>query len=74
MAPYNPEKLPFQSSALHLHQPLDLFKTYTMIGGMPEVIATYKTEDSLTRLLPVYDALITSYLDDVEKVCKKSDT
>lgn len=51
---------------------LDLFKTYAMIGGMPEVIATYKTENSLTSLSPVYDALITSYLDDVEKYARNS--
>jgi predicted AAA+ superfamily ATPase len=63
-------KFPFPEYA-HIVM-LDLFKTYAMIGGMPEVIATYKTENSLTSLSPVYDALITSYLDDVEKYARNS--
>lgn len=46
---------------------LKLFQIYALIGGMPEVVARYAAERDLTTLAPVFDALITSYLDDVEK-------
>lgn len=44
-----------------------LFTTYLLIGGMPEVVATYAYNRDLVLLKPVYESLIVSYLDDVEK-------
>lgn len=46
---------------------LQFFHTYALIGGMPEVVNHYIQHKDLTALSPIYDSLITSYLDDVEK-------
>ncbi|MHB1921922.1 MAG: ATP-binding protein [Chitinophagaceae bacterium] len=46
---------------------LQLFHTYALIGGMPEVVRNYSENKDLTALISIYDSLITSYLDDVEK-------
>jgi len=46
---------------------LKLFHTYALIGGMPEVVAQYAAFRDFNALAPVFDALITSYLDEVEK-------
>ena len=46
---------------------MGLYQTYAMIGGMPEVVGHYARDRDLTSLTPVFDALIASYLDDVEK-------
>ena len=46
---------------------LKLFHRYALIGGMPEVVQVYAKDKDLTQLAPVYDSLITAYLDDVEK-------
>lgn len=46
---------------------LKLYHRYALIGGMPEVIARYAIENDITGLSPIYDSLLTSYLDDVEK-------
>ncbi len=48
----------------------DLFKTYTLIGGMPEIIDTYIKKKDINILSFIYDSLINSYLDDVEKYSK----
>lgn len=49
------------------HKLLDLFHTYALIGGMPEIIQEYAIHKDLTALAPIYESLITSYQDDVEK-------
>jgi len=46
---------------------LKLFHTYALIGGMPEIVNNYVVNKDLALLAPIYDSLITSYLDDVEK-------
>lgn len=46
---------------------MKLFKTYCIIGGMPEVVANYSENKDLTVLSPIYDSLLVSYIDDVEK-------
>ena len=44
------------------------FKKYTTIGGMPEIVKEYvETNEDITALDTVYNSLITSYIDDVEK-------
>lgn len=48
------------------------FKRYATTGGMPEVIATYANSADLTALKPIYDSLIQSYSDDVEKYASSS--
>ncbi|HVY74265.1 MAG TPA: DUF4143 domain-containing protein [Puia sp.] len=46
---------------------LKLFRTYCLIGGMPEIVAHYATHKDLAALAPIYESLLVSYLDDVEK-------
>ena len=52
-----------------LHVQFDVwFKRYTTIGGMPEVVKEYvETKEDITSLDVVYNSLIMSYIDDVEK-------
>jgi len=51
---------------------LKLFHTYALIGGMPEIVNHYATNKDLTALPPIYDSLIASYMDDVEKYASNS--
>ena len=44
-----------------------LFHQYVIIGGMPEIVNQYTQAKDISSLNDIYDALITSYLDDVEK-------
>ncbi|MBW8326630.1 MAG: AAA family ATPase [Prolixibacteraceae bacterium] len=46
---------------------LQLFHTYALIGGMPEIVKTYSEKKDLLALSSIYDSLIASYMDDVEK-------
>lgn len=49
---------------------LELFRDYTIIGGMPEVIATYLSNKNVFSIAGIYEGLIASMLDDVEKYAK----
>lgn len=49
---------------------LKSFRLYTLIGGMPEVIKNYVENKDINALSPIYDSLITSYKDDVEKYAR----
>jgi uncharacterized protein len=46
---------------------LKLFHQYTLIGGMPEVVQNYVVNRDLSLLGVVFESLLMSYLDDVEK-------
>ena len=46
---------------------LQLFHTYALIGGMPEIVNSYSVNKDFTALQSIYEALIIAYLDDVEK-------
>ena len=46
---------------------VQLFHTYTLIGGMPEVVKHYIDNRNLTALQPIYESLLVSYMNDVEK-------
>lgn len=46
---------------------LDLFHTYAIIGGMPEIIKTYRIAKSLVDLGTVYESIWATYKDDVKK-------
>lgn len=46
---------------------INLFHTYTLIGGMPAVVDHYLTHRNLTALRTIYESLIVSYINDVEK-------
>ncbi len=49
---------------------LNLYHQYAIIGGMPEVVNHYVQHKDLTALKSIFDSLIASYLDDVEKYAK----
>jgi predicted AAA+ superfamily ATPase len=49
---------------------LSLFHTYALIGGMPEAVQHYSTNKDLSSLSPIYDSLLTSYMDDAEKYAR----
>ncbi len=51
---------------------LQLFHTFALIGGMPEIVKHYSENRDLSALTPIYDSLITSYLEDVEKYATNS--
>jgi uncharacterized protein len=46
---------------------MQLFHTYALIGGMPEIVRHYAENKDLAALGSIYDSLINAYLDDVEK-------
>lgn len=46
---------------------LHLFHTYALIGGMPEIVKEFADTKDITSLSSIYDSLIASYIDDVEK-------
>jgi len=47
-----------------------LFKTYTLIGGMPEAIDRYIGTRDIGEVSEVYRNLFTAYTDDVAKYAK----
>jgi predicted AAA+ superfamily ATPase len=53
---------------VHSHEVLkQLFHTYAIIGGMPEVVKRYATNNSLIGLKEVYESIWTTYREDVRK-------
>jgi len=46
---------------------LDLFNSYTIIGGMPEVVKRYVESSSISALTTTYESIWSTYKDDVEK-------
>ncbi|OQY04019.1 MAG: AAA family ATPase [Bacteroidetes bacterium 4572_117] len=51
---------------------LKTFRRYTLIGGMPEVLQIYVKTKSINATKPIFENLIISYLDDVEKYASKN--
>jgi len=51
---------------------VELFKKYMLIGGMPEAVATYSITEDIVQVNSVYESLLTSFMDDVEKYSKES--
>ncbi len=60
--------IPFPEYA-HQHL-LGLFKEYTLIGGMPEIVSRFIAENDLVKIEDIFDNLIATYLEDVEKYSK----
>lgn len=46
---------------------MQFFNKFTLVGGMPEVVARYALNEDVIALNEVYNDLITSYREDVEK-------
>ena len=57
--------------ALH-KKTINLFNTFTLIGGMPEVVADYAENKNFVGLNNIYESLLTSYRDDVEKYARNA--
>jgi predicted AAA+ superfamily ATPase len=55
--------------ALH-RKTMNLFNTFTLIGGIPEVVADYAENKNFVGLNSIYESLLTSYRDDVEKYAR----
>ena len=51
-----------------------LFKKYATIGGMPEILKHYASGTDISSLSKVYDSLIQSFSDDVEKYSSSAQT
>lgn len=49
---------------------LELFHLYTMIGGMPEIVASFAKNRDWTKLSNIYQSLLIGYQDDVGKYAK----
>ena len=50
----------------------DLFHTYGLIGGMPQVVQAYVENRDAVALTETYESLLVSYLDDMEKYASTS--
>jgi predicted AAA+ superfamily ATPase len=46
---------------------MDLFNTYTLVGGMPEAVNHYAQNRDLVSINSIYETLLSGYKDDVEK-------
>ncbi|HHN48344.1 MAG TPA: DUF4143 domain-containing protein [Bacteroidales bacterium] len=46
---------------------MQLFNTYTLIGGMPEAVASFAENKDLVALSDIYEFLLTGFMDDIEK-------
>ena len=46
---------------------LQLFHRYVLIGGMPEAVRIYRDTNDLSRVVKVYDDLMSSFFEDIEK-------
>ncbi len=57
------------SSAIH-PMIMDLFNLYTLVGGMPEVVASFARKKEVVPLNTIFESLLISYRDDVEKYAK----
>ena len=49
---------------------ISLFNSYTLIGGMPEVVSNYSKNKDIISVQRIYETLITGYRDDVEKYAR----
>ena len=51
---------------------MKLFHTYSIIGGMPEIVRKYSKQKDIIALNDLFDSLIVSYFDDVEKYARNN--
>jgi len=49
---------------------MDLFNTFTLIGGMPEIVAHYSRHKDVISLNSIFETLLAGYKDDVEKYAR----
>lgn len=46
---------------------MELFRSFALVGGMPEAVMQYSKMRDILSVAPVYRSLLTSYIDDSEK-------
>ena len=56
------------------HRLIKLFSDYTLVGGMPAIVAKYAENQDVISLKRIYDLLLQSYKDDVEKYTNNLNT
>ncbi|MDD7609726.1 MAG: hypothetical protein PUJ82_02230 [Spirochaetales bacterium] len=44
-----------------------LYKTYALVGGMPEVVAKFINAKDITKVSAIYRNIFTSHIDDIAK-------
>ncbi|MDR0778738.1 MAG: AAA family ATPase [Methanomassiliicoccaceae archaeon] len=49
---------------------MNLFNTFALIGGMPEIVANYAANKDYVGLNDIYETLLASYRDDIERYAK----
>jgi predicted AAA+ superfamily ATPase len=49
---------------------MDLFNTFTLIGGMPEIVNHYANHRDFVAINDIYETLLYGYRDDVEKYAR----
>lgn len=51
---------------------LRLYHEYALVGGMPEVVTRYAKNRDPLQLTDIYDSLLVSYIDDIEKYSRNA--
>lgn len=59
-------------SPIYHNMLIALFNKYTLVGGMPEALVEYATNEDVSRLSPIYRSLLNGYNEDVEKYAKNA--
>jgi len=62
--------IPVQKFA-HNHL-LELFNRYTIVGGMPEIVANYYEHERISDLTRIYESLWGTYKDDILKYARNT--
>jgi predicted AAA+ superfamily ATPase len=58
--------LDLNADAVH-NRIMELFRNFTLVGGMPEAVVQYSKMRDILSVATVYRSLLTSYIDDSEK-------
>lgn len=57
-----------------LHQQLmEHFNQYALVGGMPEIVATYADSHDIESLSPIFNSLLKGYSEDVERYARNDE-
>jgi uncharacterized protein len=49
---------------------LKSFHRYVLVGGMPEIVQHYSEHEDIPSLNPIYNNLLTTYIDDISKYAR----
>ncbi|MFM2385387.1 MAG: hypothetical protein RL660_144 [Bacteroidota bacterium] len=64
---HNLEQFDYATTTLFEH-----FHTYTLVGGMPEILANYVVTKDVIALQSVYANLVEAYMNDIPKYARNS--